>query len=374
MSEVSINKSKVRINIFAPVFATPNSVIRNPSDDFKVAVLVHSWFSWTCAQPAVQRLVQDEDRVMYIFSRRFHMEISSPRCSTIRFEEFEQYALSHPLNESDLFADQCKFHKYFASSSELIVPNILYEPFYRLALLDNFRSISFYQESIQSPPGTLCRRESDLLLDKSQSRSLFTCSNQKVNTKITGKYYNLNEPKIPLHLQSYVVGDKDTALCRWIPASPNDSVVYDYALFAGKAMNCDAGLILIDTITSILMTAFPKATILLKASPSSSPAVMQLIKDLASSFDQITYLEGSTSIERSICQGSIRVVISEMFSLAGLALEQLNVTVISLDKTIINDFPSLKESLTERISNKDYWELSSSLSSLSEHILSQFSE
>jgi hypothetical protein len=374
MLDESLDMSRVRTSIFAPVFATSNSVNKYSSEEFKVAVLVHSWFSWTCAQSAIQKLIQGEDRVMYIFSRGFDMEMSLPQYGTIRFEDFERFALSRPQNESAAFSEQWKYQKCFASARELLLPNILYEPFYCLALLDNFRSVSFYQESIQPPLGTLCRRESDLLLDRSHSRSLFTCSNQILNRKITGKYYNLNEPMIPLHLHSCVVGEKDSALYRWIPPSLTDSIVYDYALFAGKAMNCEAGLTLIDTITSVLMTAFPKATILLKASPSSSSAVMQRMEELASSFSPITYMDGSISIERAICQGSIRFVISEMFSLAALAQERSDVTVISLDKTIINDFPSLRESLTERISNKDYWKLSSSLCSLSEHILSQSTE
>lgn len=366
--------SRARKSIFAPVFVTSNLTNKYATDNFKMAVLVHSWFSWSCAQSAVHKLTQDEDRVMYIFSRGFDMEISSPQCVTIRFECFERHVLSWSQNKSDLFDEQWNYKKYFASANELLLPNILYEPFYRLALLDNFRSVSFYQESVQPPLGTLCRRESDLLMDKSQRRSLFTCSDHKVNRKITGNYYNLDEPKIPLHLYSCVVGKTNTALVTWIPESLNDSDIYDYALLVGKAMNCEAGLILIEAITSILMTAFPKESILLKASSSSSAAVTQRIRSLASSFAQVTYLEGSASIERSICHGSIRFVISEMFTLAALAQEQPDVTVISLDKTIINDFPSLKVLITERISNKDYWKLSISHDSLSEHILNRFSE
>ena len=121
---------------------------------------------------------------------------------------------------------------------ELVIPHIFYYPFRKIAKSRYVKKISFYQESIQIPPGTLSEREGLMLKEGSTDTSLFTTSDITVSNKMTMKYYNLNETFVPLHLKSIRLGEVTNAI-RENMSSQDEALRkrFDYAIIAGKAMN-----------------------------------------------------------------------------------------------------------------------------------------
>ena len=142
----------------------------------------------------------------------------------------------------------------------------------------------------------------------------------------------------------------------------------DFALIAGKSTNKPSGVKLL-AIFDIICFFYPEARIVLKASPSSSQLVCAWMRNKSAESKRIEYNSGDVSIENSIVSGIFSCLITEMFTLSNLAmLYSSQTSIISLEKTIVKDFPSLKDCLTERNEHKCHQSLAHSCLSLSEYI------
>ena len=87
--------------------------------------------------------------------------------------------------------------------------------------------------------------------------------------------------------------------------------------------------------------------------------------------ESITFIPGDVSIESWIVNDRIGILFSELFSLSALALLYSHKTrLISLDKTILTDFPSYSDMITDRIKLYSYYQLSMSYLSLSQFLIS----
>ena len=88
----------------------------------------------------------------------------------------------------------------------------------------------------------------------------------------------------------------------------------------------------------------------------------------------ITYVPGDVSIESWIVKGQIDVIFTELFSLLALAsMFSHSTRIVSLDKTLITDFPSYSSILTERIHIKSYYQAAIQEMSLSQFLISSLS-
>ena len=202
---------------------------------------------------------------------------------------------------------------------------------------------------------------------KEDENSLYTSYSSKVNRKITGSYYAISNEKTPLNINIEILGNTEELIRRNLPLA--SSISFDFGLIAGKSTNRFSGLKLFNNILTIINLFYPDSRIALKASPSSSQQVCSWMIDQASKNSHIAYFEGNTSIENSIVSGKYRCLISEMFTLSNLAiLYSKQTSIISIEKTILKDFPSLKDSLTERTEHRSHQKIANDCFCLSEYI------
>jgi len=340
---------------------------------YRLAILVHSWFSWVTARSIAAKLDPEGKQTIYIFSRGFDPKQKLPTESkAINFNKYELLCLKlgNPKTEKDtlLALDLNKSDRVM----ELVIPHLGYKPFVCLAEDQRFASISFYQESLQLPDGTLCEREAMLLNDKTINTTLFTTTHNPLKVKLTKKYYNMNEHFIPLHLDSVKVGDSLKNLNIYIPPCETENErLYDYAILAGKSMNTSDGIQLITNIVECISAYIPEASILFKASPSTSAEVNKHVNNLSKKNSMLYHMSGGESIEPYLINNKIQNVITEMFSLAGIfILAQNDISrIISIEATIISDYPSLTNALTERVSLNRYKKFALTFASLSHHLM-----
>lgn len=341
---------------------------------YKIAILVHSWFSWACAREIAEINDSSGQQTLYIFSRGFNLnELLPNKSKSVRFERYEHNIITNRGHELGLNSITNLGLGNIDEIEELIIPHLAYKPFVSLAKEHFVKTISFYQESIQLPSCILCRREATLLLDKHEVNSLFTSTSNEITLKLTNRYYNLGEKFLPLSLISYNVGNIVNILDKNLPREKNTTVKYDYTIVGGKAMNCNTGAILIENIIRCLSTSFENPTILFKASPSSSIYLEEKIMLMKDEFPMLTYMDGNKCLERLILDNKISNLISEMFTLAALwkIISNTRESLISVESTIILDYPSLKGCLPDRTNINKYKEHALFFPSLSEHILTK---
>ena len=120
----------------------------------------------------------------------------------------------------------------------------------------------------------------------------------------------------------------------------------------------------------------PESNILFKASPSTSELVEMNVKRIAEEYKNITYISGTKSIEREIMNDDIKVIITEMFSLAALFMicHSDRTRIISIASCIVRDYNTLIGALTERMKIKRYRTYALSFQSISQHIMKHLSE
>tara|TARA_B100000674_G_C37725378_1_gene861759 strand:- start:79 stop:864 length:786 start_codon:yes stop_codon:yes gene_type:complete len=251
---------------------------------------------------------------------------------------------------------------------ELLLPHLAYKPFLYLTQLSGISKISFLQESLQCPQEMLCVREALLLSDPTNSTTFFTTEIPSLNSKLTKIFYGFSTEILPLHLKHSVIGNISQSIRQYIPHTEKYSHDYDYAIIAGKALNCEAGHILLYNIICQLRMWQPDSRILFKASPSSTDSIINFVKTKHPSVDIIL---GNTSIENLIVDGKIQTMITELFSLATLSMICSPKTkIISIENTIMKDYPSLAAALSDRIYIPQYKKALNGYSSLSEYIFS----
>tara|TARA_Y100001968_G_C19146252_1_gene613924 strand:- start:94 stop:729 length:636 start_codon:yes stop_codon:yes gene_type:complete len=206
-----------------------------------------------------------------------------------------------------------------------------------------------------------------MLLEEERECTLFSTQNSFLSKKLTFNYYSLNEELIPLNLKNIKTGSLKEVFYRFLPITNISQ--FDYGIMAGKMTNTREGLLLFKTILNTIIKINPMATILLKASPSSSINICTWMKEESLKKNNIKFMEGNESIELRILNDSFKYIISEMFSLSALAIETCKITkVVSIEKTIVNDYPSLKNALTERFHIKNYRKFAMNQLSFSESI------
>jgi len=335
------------------------------------AFLIHSWFTWATFNSIVNSLASQPSSILLILSRGFELPQNSRIYRAVRFEYFESRCLSDniSLEPQDLtclglFADDI--------IKELVLPHIGYRPFHCLASLTQIYSLSFYQESLQLPAGILTYRDASILLNSPGKPSLFLSYDPRVLAKQTFNYYNLGEQRLPLYLRSIVVDDLQSSLLQHLPDLETHNPSYDFCLIAGKAMNHDSGYELICSIIKMISYLNPRR-VMFKASPSTSDQLNKKVIRLSNDIN-LQWVSGHDSIEKLILSGKIKVIISENFTLSAIARLVDGISVISIEKTITNDFPSLKSNLTERASIPIFEKYFNSQISLSEYLLSQLKD
>ncbi len=354
--------------------APPNKILMK----YRLAILVHSWLSWASARAAIQLLDITETRTVYILSRSFNPFSCQIATSAriIRFEHYEQAVYSYQPTYEDHEIPLLLGLGAEDTVDELILPHIGYYPFLRLASEVYFKHVSFYQESLQYPHGTLADREARLLLDSKNNTTLFTTTDHIVGSKLTYKYYNLSEELIPLMLQPIVTGEIIGSVKRHLP-SPNSLAnnKIDYLIIAGKAMNSPQGISLIRNIIDCLSRNFPGERIAFKASPSTSLQVLKAVNEMQNAYPTFLVLQGDDSIELAILDGTIANLVTEIFSLCALSiLAKQNIEhIISVESIITKDYPDLYPALTERMELPRYRKYALSFQSLSKHVLSRLS-
>lgn len=335
------------------------------------AFYIHSWFSWIAFSLISNQLSLNNDQILLILARNFHVPKSDNRFKAIRFEPTEAAINSsvslHATHQAvDLF-----FHQSAVVSqiSELFIPHIAYFPFAVLASNDKVLSFSFYQESIQFPDDVLVRREAEYLL-QNKNPSLYRPDETKLLRKMSKKYYTITDETIPLHLSPVTVNGFEEMISSISSAHLKH---FDFAIIAGKAQNHPLGIKFFDEIISIYRHFHPQSKLLLKASPSSSRLLVDWM--LSQQCDQITFVPGDVSIESWLVKGQVRVILSELFSLSAIAKKYSPQTkLVSIDKTIINDFPSYSSILTDRIMIKSYYAATMNELSFSQYLISTLSE
>lgn len=343
---------------------------------YEIAILIHSWFSWITARSITSKIDSTGNNTLYIFSRGFDPESdqTSKVSKTLRFEAYESACNYQPSLNADVDIYSILGLSINDSIGELILPHIYYYPFMRLAESSLFRTVSFYQESIQLPPGTLAEREAIMLQDPNAKTTLFTTGCARLIEKLTMKYYNLQEPYVPLHLNSIILEDPIQAIKAYIkPLHTTTTHLYDYAIIAGKSMNSPDGLQLIANLVDCISFYLPGSSILFKASPSTSREVVMHARKLSQSNKSLTFKSGEESIERDLVNGSINILVTEMFSLAALFLMSHSdkSRIISLEATLVRDYNSISSTLTERMQIKRYRAYALSFQSLSQHLLAK---
>ena len=94
----------------------------------------------------------------------------------------------------------------------LLIPHTAHSTFRRIAENKRVKEIAFLQEGIQLPEGMDAYRDAKMLL--SNEHSFYYVGNLK--EKNTMKYYNLEEKKLSLHLNSISLGRPNEVLIRYI--------------------------------------------------------------------------------------------------------------------------------------------------------------
>jgi hypothetical protein len=163
-----------------------------------------------------------------------------------------------------------------------------------------------------------------------------------------------------------------SSLHRFLPEPKAHHLSYDFCLIAGKAMNHIIGFELICRILKLISYLNPRQ-VMFKASPSTSDQLNQKVISLTQG-SNLTWVSGHESIEKLILMGRTKVIISENFTLSAIARLVEGTTIISLEKTITNDFPSLANCLTERAAIPIYEKYFKRQISLSEYLLSQLKD
>ena len=339
-----------------------------------VAFYVHSWFSWLIFLSLQQFHNSTNEKISYILilSRNFQLPKNNTEkvIQVIRFEQIENlYSSNLPYENftNHIQSLLSPINEYPAV--ELLIPHVGYPPFSYLASSIHFKSVSFYQESLQIPDDTLIRRESDLLLSCSSSSSLYSTFNKPLNRKLNSNYYHALPELIPLHLNPILLPNLHSFISS-LQSPIHLPAKIDFAILAGKAQNNPEGIKFFSTIYSVYRTIFPSSSILLKASPSSSVDMNNWMVSMSQSDDNVFYASGNQPIESLVCSSSISILFSEMFSLCGLAkLFSSDTTIISIDKTILHDYPSFNSILSSRISLKSYYHETMSQLCFSEFLL-----
>ena len=131
--------------------------------------------------------------------------------------------------------------------TEMYLPHVGYPPFAILAKARQIIKINFIQESLQLPQGMLAYREGMLLQDEKRE-TLFTSEDTTLSKKLSMKYYNLQEKKIPLHLHSVGIG----CINEFEKEIQVESIDIDYMIIAGKAMNCAEGILFAEELINII--------------------------------------------------------------------------------------------------------------------------
>ncbi len=334
------------------------------------AYYIHSWMSWAVCNLIIESSKSDINP-LFITGRNFQIPIKN-KYIEFRFEEYE-YLIQVNQNINYLETlDSLLKEKSGGIIENIYIPHIGYKPFHLLCSCNCIKKINFYQEGIELPHGITIRREANMLLtNNNHGGSLFTSDKQTTSSKISGVYYSIQKRQLPLHLNGQKIGSIREAIEKYMPE--NDLPKIDFALIAGKMTNSHEGLILFKSILAILKRINNEFTILLKASPSSTPYINQWMNNQAIEDLNIYYEGGNSSIEKMIVKSRINVLISEMFSLPCIALEtrNSNTKVVSIEKTIVKDFPALKNALSERYNYEAYKDLVNSQYSLSEILKNQ---
>ena len=118
--------------------------------------------------------------------------------------------------------------------------------------------------------------------------------------------------------------------------------------FAGKAMNSNQGIELCREILCQLRQSYASSKIVF-ASPSSSMEFCKIMKNICHDLS-ITYIGGNQSIELILLEGNVGCIISEIFSLVAISLlSERPAKIVSIEKTILNDYPSYSQALLSRI-------------------------
>ena len=74
---------------------------------YKIAILVHSWFSWVTAKRLSQKIDPNGKKTLYIFSRQFkpNKKDAQDESKEVRFEKYEDECVSNIHNSIDLEKD-----------------------------------------------------------------------------------------------------------------------------------------------------------------------------------------------------------------------------------------------------------------------------
>lgn len=336
-----------------------------------IAFYIHSWFTWVqfCSISKLNQYNINNCQYTFIVSRGFKIPQPYLHYPCIRFEQIESLYLSH-LDTSALYKhikntiNMNSPSKYF---DILFIPHLAYPPFSMLARQTIFNSVVFFQESLQLPSDVLLLRESEKLLTGLDS--FYTSAIPELSSKLTYLYYYAVREILPLHLIGREVSIFKDEILSNIPLL--SSCCYDFAFIAGKAQNSSLGVLFFDSIYHIYRHFLPSTRIMLKASPSSSQEIIKWMEEISQNDSLADYLDGGSAIESMIVANKIKVMFSEMFSLSGL-LNQYSPysTLISIDKTIVHDFPQYSSILTDRLSISSYKSLSFSFMSFSEYLIS----